>query len=170
LKLDGVELHEVDPKILAEWVARVVAVESPVHKMEVMKRITEAAGLQRTGARIQATIQAAIDVAHRQRRLRLSDDFLWDPGMKEPRVRDRRNLDGNGKKLDLVAPEEIQLALVSEIRRGFSMTVDDAMASAARALGFLRVTDQARQVLHEQLRSLLENGKLKNSDASLAVA
>lgn len=163
IRCDGFELHEANPESLVDSVARIVGTESPVHRMEVMRRITEGAGLKRTGSRIQSTLQVAIDVASSKGRVRVRGDFLWDPGMKEPTVRDRSNLESSEKKLELVAPEEIRVALLAEIRRGFSMSVEAAMSSAARALGFQRVTAQAEDVFRAQIRYLVDDGTLKHA-------
>jgi hypothetical protein len=161
--MDGFELHQADPESLVESVAQVVVVESPVHKMEVMGRITEAAGLKRTGHRIQSTLQSAIDLAISKGRVRVVGDFLWDPEMKEPRIRDRSALDANGKKLELVAPEEIQVALLAEIRNAYSMSIEDAISGAARALGFQRVTAQMQDFFREQIHCLINDRQLKQS-------
>jgi Protein of unknown function (DUF3320) len=168
LRVDGFELHEADPESLVESVKHIVIAESPVHKMEVMRRITEAVGLKRTGHRIQSTLQAAINLASSKGRVRVAGDFLWDPGMKEPRVRDRSALEANAKKLELVAPEEIRAALLAEIRKGFSMSIEDAISNAASALGFQRVTTQAQNVFREQVRSLIDDGQLKQSGEMLS--
>jgi very-short-patch-repair endonuclease len=168
LRVDGFELHEADPESLVESVKHIVIAESPVHKMEVMRRITEAVGLKRTGHRIQSTLQAAINFASSRGRVRVAGDFLWDPEMKDPPVRDRSALEANAKKLELVAPEEIRAALLAEIRKGFSMNIEDAISNAANALGFQRVTIQAQNVFREQIRSLIDDGQLKQSGEMLS--
>lgn len=161
--MDGFELHQADPESLVESIARVVAVESPVHKMEVMSRITEAAGLKRTGHRIQSTLQSAIHFAISKRRVRMIGNFLWDPEMKEPRIRDRSALDATAKKLELVAPEEIRAALLAEIRSAYSMSIEDAISGAARALGLQRVTAQMHDVFRQQIHCLIYDRQLKQS-------
>ena len=47
--------------------------------MEVMGRITEAAGLKRMGHRIHSTLQEAIDRAASCGRVSMAGDFLWAP-------------------------------------------------------------------------------------------
>lgn len=168
LRVDGFELYEADPESLIESIDRVVVAESPIHKIEVMHRITEAAGLRRTGHRIQSTLQTAINLAGRRGRVRVVGDFLWDPGMKEPPVRDRSGLEPNAKRLELVAPEEIRAALLAEIRKGFSMSIENAISSAASVLGFQRVTTQAQNVFREQVRCLIDDGHLKQSEEMLS--
>jgi len=125
-----------------------------------VRRITEGAGLKRSGSRIQDAVQKAIMHGVRQSKLLLKGDIVWHPDMETPEVRDRSGLEANAKKLELVAPEEIRAAIENEVKRSFSMTVEDAAVNAGRALGFQRVTSQARALLDVQLEHLVKDGVL----------
>jgi len=54
------ELHETPRSQLAQYITQVVAVESPVHKEGVMRRILAAADVTRLGPRIQQSLESAI--------------------------------------------------------------------------------------------------------------
>jgi hypothetical protein len=164
-----VHLAEIGVSSLAKYVEAVVRTESPIHRTEVVRRITEAAGVRRT-ARIQQTIEAAIDHAARSLPIDRRGDFVWLTSMTTPPVRDRSGFDSNSKKIDLVAPEEIKEALVEEIRRGFSMDADDAIAAAARRLGFLRQTAQARSQIVSALSQLIESGLVNREGNRLTIS
>lgn len=170
IPLGGTQLHEAEPAWLAGYVARVVAVESPMHVSDVVRRITEGCGLKRAGNRIQGAVQAAIDVAARKGEIRECGDFLWQPGMTEARIRDRSLLDAGARKLEYVSPEEIRAALLAEIARGFSMSIDNAMTAAARALGFLRLSMQAQDVFRKEIRILVDDGRLKRNGELLSAS
>jgi len=60
----------------------------------------------------------------------------------------------------LVAPEEISLAILQQVKRGFSLSVDDAVTNAARSLGFKRVTTQVKELFERQLNVLIKSEKL----------
>ena len=47
-----------------------------------------------------------------------------------------------------------------EVERGFSLTEDDAVSNAARALGFQRVTVQAKTLFDAQLARMIQDGTL----------
>jgi hypothetical protein len=155
---------------LAEYVQQVVDVEFPVHRAEVVRRITEGAGLKRAGARIQQAVSRAIQVAARSEAIEVRGDFLWKPGEEQARVRDRSSLEPGQKKLELIAPEEIAQALKSEVTRGFSLPANDAISAAGRALGFRRVTSGASAAIEKQLRRLVELGALKQVGDKIAAA
>jgi very-short-patch-repair endonuclease len=102
LSLMGAELHLVAMTHGVEWVKGVVECESPVHKEEVSRRITEAAGIRR-GARIQGAIDYAIEKAVHSGQVSKRSEWLWSPRMTTAVVRNRAQLPANLRKLDNVS-------------------------------------------------------------------
>jgi len=168
--LNGKQLHEIDPEELAKFVVQVVQAESPIHAEEVARRITEAAGLKRTGSRIQDVVAQAAALAVQAKRIARRKDFLWRVDMQDAPVRDRSAVDSNLKKIEYVAPEEIRAALVAEVSRGFSMDVEAAIVAVARVLGFQRVSPAMRQTVLEQVKVLEREGRLNRSGDVLTAA
>lgn len=160
IPLGKVELHELTARQLFPSVYEVVEVESPIHTTELTRRITEGAGLKRSGSRIQTAVQTAINYGVREKRILQKGEFIWRTDMVEPPIRDRSTLDSSSKKFEFVAPEEIGAAIVTETQRGFSLSKTDAVTNAARVLGFQRLTAQARTLFDDQLSSMIENGVL----------
>jgi hypothetical protein len=165
VNLFGEELHELAPDSLQRYITQVVLIESPVHVGEVIRRITEGAGLKRAGSRIQEAINNAVECGVRQRVLVKRHDFLWRPGMSIPPVRDRSHFENSVKKFELISPEEIRQAILEQVKRAFSITANEAISLAAKSMGFHRVTSQAQIIFEQQLsvlraeRYLLENGQ-----------
>jgi len=81
--------------------------------MEAARRILNSAGIQRLGSRIQQAFQEAVQVGAGAKMFACRRDFLWDPCMQQPPVRDRSDLSTASRKLDFVAPEEIRRAVVN---------------------------------------------------------
>jgi very-short-patch-repair endonuclease/DNA polymerase III delta prime subunit len=160
IALGNRELHEIPASQLLPSILQVVEQESPIDKTELIRRITEGAGLKRSGSRIQAAVQSAINQGVRVRKLTQKGDFIWHPDMTVPPVRDRSDLEAAAKKFEFVAPEEIRIALHKAVESGFSLSEEDAVSSAARLLGFQRVTAQAKGLFDNQLASLLNDGTL----------
>jgi hypothetical protein len=106
----GIVLCWVPTHNLADSVAQVVRVESPVHIQEVARRIAEAAFVARVGSRVRAAIENACNSADRTGTARRSGRFLWHPEMREAPLRNRGGLPDASKKLGLVVPEEISAA------------------------------------------------------------
>ena len=96
---------------MASWITEVVNVESPVHVDEVGRRIADAAGVDRIGRRIKETLLEATRFAVQSNGIRIQDSFLWRTDMDQPEVRNRGNLTNSSRKLELVAPDEIAIAV-----------------------------------------------------------
>jgi hypothetical protein len=154
------ELHLYTFQQLAEWMAEVVKIESPVHFDEVAKRITEAAGLTKAGSRIKYTLTQALRYAEQANLIITKGDFLWEPAMEQPNVRDRSKLPAAYRKLSLVAPEEIYLAIQQTVTGAIAITEEAAIPLAAKQLGFARVTDEIKQAISEGIGKTIQLGMI----------
>jgi very-short-patch-repair endonuclease len=158
VKLNGQELFEMSKVKLADWVWQVVQVESPVHTLEVTRRIAEAAGVAKLGPRIKAAIQGAVDYGIRQGVLRRVGDILWLPAMVNSPLRSRVALPAAAKSLDLIAPEELTQAMLQVIRESYGIEPGDLPGAVLRLLGLARLTEDSREQLELLLEELLRNG------------
>jgi len=79
-------------------------------------------------------------------------------------------LSAASKKFEFVAPEEIRLAIHQEVEKGFSLTENNAVASAARALGFHRVTAKVKEIFEIQMGIMIEEGSLVLNNGFVAVS
>jgi len=172
------EIHIDDPKQelnlytfpqLAGWIEEVVKVEGPVHFDEVTKRIVDAAGLSKSGSRIKYTLTQALRYAEEAGLVRTEGDFIWDPAMEQPTVRDRSKLPAAFKKLSLIAPEEIYLAIQQTVTGAIAITEEAAIPLVAKQLGFARVTDEMKQTLSEALGKTIQKGMITFQGLNLMV-
>ena len=155
-------LHEVSPGRLADWIAQVVAVESPVHLDEVTLRIREAAGVGRSGSRIRAQMRLGASVGANQGLYRIDDDgFLWRPDHEAVEVRRR---DGDTppslRKVSHIAPAEIGAALVHAVRVSYGIEPDDAATEATRLFAFKRAGPKIKKRFRQVLDQLVADGTL----------
>ena len=89
--------------------------------------------------------------------------------MKNPTVRDRSNLPASSKKIEFVSPEEIQLAILKEVKKGFTLGEDEAVSNAARSMGFLRVTAQAKKRFQTNIKQLLSDQQILINDNLISI-
>ena len=160
INLYSTELHLVDVGQLSQWLAQVVAVESPVFWLEAVRRVANAAGVQRLGSRIQDAFQHAYLTGSRAGRFSVRDGFLWRTDMTAPPLRDRSDLPQSSKKIEHVAPEEIQVAIERVAQDSYGVAPGDVASGACRLLGFGRVTDEMRTVIDAQRDILIAAGRL----------
>jgi hypothetical protein len=163
----GRELHEADNATLAGLIQAVAAVESPVHVDEVAKRLMDAYGVARSGSRIAARLSEAMQHAAAERVIDVRGGFVYAIGSDPVQVRDRSSFSPTERKIELVAPEEIDAALVDSVRLGFSLAPDAAIASAINLLGFGRATQKIAAVVEERLAQLTNAGLLVKSNGAL---
>jgi very-short-patch-repair endonuclease len=155
------EFHQASPNSLADVMAKIVEVESPIHVQEISRRVTEAAYIMRTGSRIRALIEAAIDSAVRRRKVRRKGDFLWHPGMREAPLRDRSDLPDASKKLEFVAPEEIEAAIRKVVADAYGIDRQEIPAAVVRLLlGFKRTTETTQARVTRVLEGMIADGSL----------
>jgi very-short-patch-repair endonuclease/DNA polymerase III delta prime subunit len=163
----GFPLHERTTGELADWVAKVVETETPVHTDEVVRRIREAAGFLRTGDRIQSAVARGIELARRQGRVRPSGHFLFSAEMTEVLVRSRASLPPQVKKLDLVSDEEITSALLRVVERSYGIEFSEAATLTARRLGFDRTTPQMVARIGALIEGTIASGSLRSESGLL---
>lgn len=153
-------LHETPPGTLAEWIARVVEVESPVHVDEVIVRIRTAAGVGRSGSRIRAQMGLGARVGANQRLYRIdARDFLWRPGHEAVEVRRRDgDLPGSLRDPARIASEEIGMALMHVVRASYGIEPDDAVREAVRLFGYKQAGRKIRERFRHVLNGLVRAG------------
>ena len=154
------ELHDVPTGYLHEPIIEVVRVEGPVHVSEVARRIADAAGVSRIGARIRANLERAISNAARDNNIVKRGDFLWPADMNLPVLRDRSAVILQHKKIELIALEEIAEAVTVVVERSYGIDRSDACAEAGRLLGFKSVSKKIRARIDRVIEDLIRKGDL----------
>jgi hypothetical protein len=140
-----------------------------VHVDEVAKRLMDAYGVARSGSRIAARLSEAMQHAAAQRVIDVRGGFVYAIGGDPVQVRDRSSFSSTERKIELVAPEEIDAALVGSVRLGFSLAPDAAIASAINLLGFGRATQKIAAVVEDRLVQLTSAGLLVKSNGAMTL-
>ncbi|HEY8461704.1 MAG TPA: DUF3320 domain-containing protein [Blastocatellia bacterium] len=166
----GAELREVGYDLLASWIASVVKVESPIHINELARRIANAAGQNRVGSRIKAAIESACEYAEGKGEIRRRGEFFWTKDMVRPVVRDRSNLPAASRKIELVAPEEIAVAIERIVRNSYGIERESICPEVSRIFGFSRTSDEIRNAVESVIDRMLSDGALKQSGSHLVVS
>ncbi|MHC8335991.1 DUF3320 domain-containing protein [Pseudomonas sp. LB3P25] len=140
-----VELHQQQAEHLLRMIRTVVDVESPVHSVEVTRRLMDAFGVTRQGSRITAAVEHAIGLGIKQKHFLRRGEFLHLVESRPVVIRSRAHWESAERKLEWVAPEELDRALIEIIISGFSMSHEDAISGALRLLGFGRAAGRKNQ-------------------------
>lgn len=167
------EFYEVPVEDVSDWLAEVVAVESPVHWEEAGARVVRFAGLGRMGSRIKERVSQALGQCIGGGAVAANGDFLWvpdrqwRPGEPQARVRCRKDVHDSLRRIDRIAPEEIGHALVLAVRDSHGIKDDDAVGEAARIFGFKQLGKNLRTGFHAVLGRLVEEGTLQRQSGFL---
>jgi hypothetical protein len=111
--------------------------------------------LSRAGNRIAAHVSEAIKAGTRAGLFFYVDGFIYADQQREARIRSREALETAERKIELVAPEEIDAALLEVVRLGFSMESEAAISGALEMLGFGRVTSRMKELVRARIDKLL---------------
>ncbi|BBT79468.1 hypothetical protein WP8S18E11_11340 [Aeromonas veronii] len=161
LVASSTELHQEKPEQLARMIQSVVDVEAPVHSMEVTRRLMGAFGVTRAGVRITAAVEEAILLGAGQGLFNSKNGFLYSTDSRTIPIRSRAHWGSAERKLEWVAPEEIDNALLETVTLGFSMNSDDAISGALGLLGFGRATSRISAELEKRIHHLTATGRLQ---------
>ena len=161
------DLHTIDSNRLAHEIKAVVDVEAPVHEADVTRRLIESYGLSRAGNRIAAKVSEALKAGTRAGLFFYADGFVYADKQREVRIRSREALETTERKIELVAPEEIDAALLEVVRLGFSMKSEAAISGALEMLGFGRVTSRMKELVGARIDKLLATNRLIQVDTML---
>lgn len=162
------DLHEVPLLTLIEWVVQIVITEAPVHIDVVMQRIGEAYEVNRLGRRIKASIENAIDYATKYGSIRRQENFLWYKEVgKLQTVRNRSQLPNAFRKLELIAPEEIALAVEVTVKSAFGIQREEIPGAVCSVLGFSRTSGEMKQQVSYIIDQMLEKGQIAEQNGFL---
>jgi hypothetical protein len=152
----AVEPHEADLALLESAVARIVAIEGPIHEEEIARRIAAFFGKERAGGRIVSIVFAALMRASRKDPKLLTEGRFWftrEQG-QAPIVRDRSQEEGSMLKAEHISLFEMQAALECARNENGGGTDAELIRAASRYLGFRRVGTDLQQRAQQALRAL----------------
>ncbi len=174
ISTNGLDLYEVPCRTMMDWIQRVVEIESPVHINEVAKRIANAAGFKRIGNRIQNAVKFAATQAARSESIQIKETslyetFLYWTGQEQITVRDRGKLPNASRKLQFIAPEEIQEAIKLVVSESCGIEQDDLPHATCRLFGFKKVNWDMQDEIEGIIYKMIERGKLTDKAGSLVL-
>ena len=154
-------LHEIPADYLAELIKAIVDIEAPVHEAEVTKRLMESFGVSRTGSRISENVGAAIKHGHRNKLFHYAGGFVYADKTCAAKARNRSAFEPSERKIELIAKEELDAAILEVVKMGFSISPDAAVSGALDMLGFGRASANIVSTMNARIKSLLRAGHLK---------
>ena len=144
-------------------IVEIVNVEWPVHVSEVRCRISDETGPSLT-ARDDATVRS---YAEKSRKIQVKGDFLYKVKSRVRFVRDRSELSSRSKNIDLIAAEEIQLAIRQVVKESIGIHVDELPRAVCSMLGLGSTTEKRRKAIFEHLELMKRRKRVVESNGVL---
>lgn len=155
------DLETLSAKDLARIVVRIVQVEGPVHREEIVRRMAALWGRQRASRRLAQVIDHALRHALRQGWVAASGRFFFQAGQTDFPIRNRENVGSRTlRRPELLPPQELDAAVLAFVRDHVSATVEETARGVARWLGFRSTSRPLKQRIEAQIRSLVAAGRL----------
>jgi len=163
------EPHEVPLAKMMDHVARIVAIEGPVHIDEVTARIRTLWGLARAGSRIKAAVAKAATAAV-GKGLLCGDVFFTIPNQTIV-VRDRSAVKSAAlRKPDMLPPDEIRVAILDIVKANYGAARSDLVPAVSHGFGFAATSSQLRGVIEPIIDALIASGDLVEQGEMIVVA
>ncbi len=164
------EPHRLPPERMAEVVAKIVAVEGPVHGDEVARRVARLSGLERTGRRVVEAVQRGLARAVRQERITREGRFYMSSGAVLA-IRDRTGVQAATlRRPEMLPPAEIRTAILEVAGAHYGATRGEIAAQVGRLLGFPATGARLRTLIDAEVEGLLAGGRLDRHEVSLMPA
>ncbi len=151
---------EIPVAELGRYSLKVIEAEGPVHTEEVARRLREAFGLQKTGARILNHVQNSLKHLNQNGLAIREGDFWMTESAETIQVRSRRKASLPLRRATMIAPREYQSAIDEVIQEAVSISTEDLAVETARRFGFDRTGQDLRQEIARQVKALLDSGKI----------
>ena len=163
ISTSGLDLPDVSSFTMANWIQDVVKIESPVHLDEVARRIATAVGVSRK------KVKTAARQAMRSGSVQIGGEFLYWTEQRKVTVRDRSELPKASRKLELIAPEEIETAIKQVVSAAFGMGRGELTRGVCWLFGFKPASAKMRQEVDRVVERLIEEGQLIWQGSSLVI-
>ena len=161
----GTAIPDTSLNTLAKIVTRVVTIEGPIHREEVIRRVTSLWGHHRAGNRIIGTVTGAIQLAVRKGILQSEGEFVSLADRTEIAVRSRSAVTAsNLRKPEMLPPAEIAAAIRRLLADHIGLTRQELVAMVARLLGFKTTTAKLKEAIDAVVAGMIEQAEVSVRD------
>ena len=136
--------------IIRQQIETVLAVESPIHREVLCKRVLEAWGISRMGARINRRFEALFSTMRLRYTKWGNAIFFWNAQTDPQQFKDFRapsSDDKSRRNLELIPPEEIAAAIKSILSQQIGLEKEDLDREVSRVFGFARCTEAMQKCI-----------------------
>ncbi len=168
--LRGAQLRDFEIGVIVSAIVAILAVESPIHVEEVVRRLRDASDSSRASNRVRDVVTAALEAAMLKRLIVADGSFVWGGTIKQSvEVRDRNALPDESRDIEYIHENEIATALDRVVLGTGGIRRDDAIREVRRMFGYLRSSREIDGRIDGVLSSMIEDKLIRCRDGLLSL-
>lgn len=159
-------------ELIRSQILRVVEAEAPISRELLFRRILEAWGISRIGARIERTFDGILETMNLIRTVSRNRVFYWKNDMDINDFTDFRipsNDEKTKRSIDDISTEEISAAIKYVLKTQFSMKEEDLIRETAALLGFSRCTASVQSAVSYAVAYTIQMGFAVNNGEKIVL-
>jgi len=154
--------------IIKQQIETVLEVETPIHREVLCKRVLEAWGISRMGARINRRFDSLFSAMHIKNTTCESATFFWNVEIDSQQYNDFRipsDDDKTRRNMEHIPPEEIAASIKYILSQQIGLAKADLEREVARVFGFARCTESMQKCIMAGIKIAI-NRKWANIDGN----
>ncbi len=164
------EPHEQPMSVLAPLLAAIIAVEGPVHRDEIARRVASLFGKHKAGARIVAKVDSVLAFMGAGEVGIAEADGFWSTEAQRAAVplRNRSRVSvPTLRKAGYLPPDEIAAAIRLVLAHNGAMSWEETPRAVALLFGFQRTGPEFRPTIVPIMEAMLADGRIRETAAGL---
>lgn len=150
------DLYKKPISDVADSVKLIVDTEGPVHVNEVTKRIRDCCHINRAGAKLKKTVNAAIEDCENSGGIIRIGDFLYDASNNDVVIRRR-----NKPNIELISDEEIAKSIELVLTYNPNISTNQVAKETSRNFGFRSTSKKTANRINGVLDLMIANNRVK---------
>lgn len=150
---------------IRKQLVQILQTEAPISRNLLFKRVLEAWGISRMGARIERTLNGILESMDVSVTEEESRRFYWNYAQNFEDYNEFRIPAENARRnIEDIAPQEIAAAAEYVLRTQFGMTMDALIREVALLFGFARCTAPMQQLIRKSIQLAVERGTIAQDE------
>ncbi len=153
-------------------ISQVLAVESPISKPLLNKRVLDAWGISRSGTRISAQLERLLTQLKIKKTKSSYNEFLWSPGSEPNDLAVYRvgKTASAKRSAEDIPPQEVAIAIKELLSHQMSMEESDLIREVGKVFSFSRLGTNVELAMKEGLRMAIEKGFVRMEGGRVAIS
>ncbi len=150
---------------------KVLEAEAPVSKNLVSKRVLNAWGISRNGARLSSYLESLFSEIKMRQVTHANNIFFWREEQHPAAYsiyRSAKN-DFEKREADDLPPEEVAIAVTRILKEQISLSKEDLIRETAKLFGFAKVGSNVDNAMRQGIRVAVENGFAREENGRVSL-